>query len=371
VVRSLKPGGRAVIIVPDGLLNRTGDHKLRRFIREQCHLDAVISLPVNTFYTTPKKTYILSFVRQAVGAARQTAPVFSYLVTRTGETLDASRFEDTNDLPDMVRQYRHYLVEPAGFSPTGPRCKVWPVERFTPDTHWSVDRWWTEAERVELGLVERKALVTVAEFTSRLAAEQERLDAARRELLALRQEFPESPSTVTISLGDPNYFELAIGERRTRKDYHGKPRGPVPVYSANVFKEFGWDFTSNIDDFSRPFVIWGIDGDFSFALKPAGVQFRTTDHCGRIRILDDRIDPSYLMHKLTALSSSATLDRNLRASLENVSRLQLTFPATAAGEPDPAAQRELSKLYDTFARVKAELAEAAAQIAELELEPIT
>lgn len=60
IVRALKPGGKAFIVVPDGIMNRSNDKKLRDFILEQCFVDAVISLPLNTFFTTNKKTYILA-----------------------------------------------------------------------------------------------------------------------------------------------------------------------------------------------------------------------------------------------------------------------------------------------------------------------
>lgn len=49
IIRALKKGGKAFIVVPDGILNRVNDNKLRRFILEECYLDAIISLPVKTF----------------------------------------------------------------------------------------------------------------------------------------------------------------------------------------------------------------------------------------------------------------------------------------------------------------------------------
>jgi len=55
IIRCLTPGGRAFVIIPDGLLSRGYDHKIRKFIKDQCILDAIISLPMKTFYTTPKK----------------------------------------------------------------------------------------------------------------------------------------------------------------------------------------------------------------------------------------------------------------------------------------------------------------------------
>src|SRR6202040_1990331 len=59
IINGLKPGARALVIVPDGLLLRHSESALKAHILRTCDLEAVISLPVDTFYSTPKKTYIL------------------------------------------------------------------------------------------------------------------------------------------------------------------------------------------------------------------------------------------------------------------------------------------------------------------------
>ena len=106
IVRALKPGKKAFIVIPDGIMNRSNDKKLRDFILEQCNIDAVISLPLNTFFTTNKKTYILALTKKVAvnvgGVAtlpKQMTPVFTYLCSEIGETRDVYRFDiDQNDL---------------------------------------------------------------------------------------------------------------------------------------------------------------------------------------------------------------------------------------------------------------------------------
>ena len=100
IVRALKPGGKAFIVVPDGIMNRSNDKKLRNFILDECIIDAVISLPLNTFFTTNKKTYILALTKkQAVkiggveSKIKQTTPVFTYICSEIGETRDVNRFD--------------------------------------------------------------------------------------------------------------------------------------------------------------------------------------------------------------------------------------------------------------------------------------
>ena len=100
IVRALKPGGKAFVVVPDGIMNRSNDKRLRDFILDECEIDAVISLPVNTFFTTNKKTYILAITKKVPVARdgvetkeKQTDCVFTYLCSEIGETRDVYRFD--------------------------------------------------------------------------------------------------------------------------------------------------------------------------------------------------------------------------------------------------------------------------------------
>ncbi|RUA27417.1 MAG: N-6 DNA methylase, partial [Bacteroidetes bacterium] len=93
IVKALKPSGKAFIVVPDGIFNRQNDAKLRKFLLDECFIDAIISLPEKTFFTTPKKTYILALTKKADSKEEQTDPVFTYLVSEIGETRDVYRFD--------------------------------------------------------------------------------------------------------------------------------------------------------------------------------------------------------------------------------------------------------------------------------------
>ena len=57
----LRPGGRAAMIVPDGLLSNITSKYVREWLMDQFRLDAVISLPADTFshYGTSVKTSVL------------------------------------------------------------------------------------------------------------------------------------------------------------------------------------------------------------------------------------------------------------------------------------------------------------------------
>ena len=107
IINGLKPGARALVIVPDGLLLRHSENALRSHILRTCSLEAIVSLPKNTFYSTPKKTYILVIRKKQAPGDVQRESVFTYLATEVGETRDAKRFVITeNDLPKMSAAFR-------------------------------------------------------------------------------------------------------------------------------------------------------------------------------------------------------------------------------------------------------------------------
>src|SRR2546422_8932824 len=90
-LRLLKPGGRAAVIVPDGVLfGSSGAHKeLRRILVEDQKLDAVVSLPGGVFKPyAGVSTAVLVFTKTNSGGTDQ---VWFYDVEADGWSLDDKR----------------------------------------------------------------------------------------------------------------------------------------------------------------------------------------------------------------------------------------------------------------------------------------
>lgn len=64
IVRALKPGGRAAVVVPDNVLfeDNTG-RRLRTWLMELCDLHTLLRLPTGIFYAQGVKTNVLFFTR--------------------------------------------------------------------------------------------------------------------------------------------------------------------------------------------------------------------------------------------------------------------------------------------------------------------
>ena len=66
IVRALKPGGRAAVVVPDNVLSEeTVGRRLRTWLMELCDLHTILRLPTGIFYAQGVKTNVIFFTRGA------------------------------------------------------------------------------------------------------------------------------------------------------------------------------------------------------------------------------------------------------------------------------------------------------------------
>lgn len=64
IYRSLKPGGRAAVVLPDNVLFQDGDgQKIRADLMDKCNLHTILRLPTGIFYAQGVKTNVLFFTR--------------------------------------------------------------------------------------------------------------------------------------------------------------------------------------------------------------------------------------------------------------------------------------------------------------------
>jgi type I restriction enzyme M protein len=105
-LKLLKPGGRAAVIVPDGVLfgSSTAHKALRRMLVEDQKLDAVVKLPSGVFRPyAGVSTAILFFTKTDSGG---TDDVWFYDVRADGFSLDDKRNPiEANDLPDVLARW--------------------------------------------------------------------------------------------------------------------------------------------------------------------------------------------------------------------------------------------------------------------------
>ena len=119
-------------------------------------------------------------------------------------------------------------------------------------------------------------------------------------------------------------FYISIGKRVLNKEL---TEYGIPVYSANVFEPFGVIDKDILQDFSKPSVIWGIDGDWMVNSIPQNVPFYPTDHIGVIRLNTDKINYRYLAYKLQKEGEHEGFSRSYRASINQIKKISISVPS--------------------------------------------
>lgn len=94
VVSLLKVGGKACVILPDGVLENPTYKLLRRELLEKCDINAIVSLPKFAFAPyTKEKTYALFITKRDFSLTKiQTHPIWMYIIDNDGLANSDKRF---------------------------------------------------------------------------------------------------------------------------------------------------------------------------------------------------------------------------------------------------------------------------------------
>jgi type I restriction-modification system DNA methylase subunit len=361
IVSNLKEEGQALVVVPDGLLNQA---VVLAYLKRHCIIQGIVSLPTRTFYSTPKKTYILALKKKSGIDEAQDTPIFTYLVSEIGETRDANRWvTDANDLCELVALFNQFKGAKTYFRSHSLRCKIVDYEEFNEKSHWMVDRWWSRDERIFLGVESEASSVSESEY-------QQLVDKAGKEVSLLTNQFLAGGTSkiskmTTVTIDNESFFDLTIGERILKRDIF---ESGVPAFSANVNKPFGFVEKSNLDDFMQPSLLWGIDGTFDWGYVPEGVPFATTDHCGRLAIKEVTLYPKYVYYALKSTKDQYGFDRTYRASLKNMRQVvSIDVPVNEDGDFDVDAQIRIAERYEKLEKAKAKVLEQLEVLASVQI----
>lgn len=384
IIRALKPNGKAFIVVPDGIMNRSNDKKLRNFILEQCEIDAVISLPLNTFFTTNKKTYILALTKKAPVMVdgvptlqRQTSPVFTYLCSEIGETRDVYRFDiDQNDLQVASDLFNMFKGAKTSFANTlnmigDRRCKISSIDDFYNGTHWCVERWWNHEERQALGIEEESKTIGVNDFRVLLADTINTLSELDEPLAEVEKKNDEGLQFLEIPI--TQVFDIVRGDGKYTRSYVHEHTGEYPLYSGNTFGPF-----AQIDsyDYNVPALTWAIDGLAGYMMIHRS-PFSATNHRGILLLKDTNIDLEYAKYTLEPIFRELKKGRqgdngeNEYTSLPPfmIQSVKFAVPVDHDGEPWLEKQKEIAAGYVTLEQTKETVVEQIANLSQVSIVP--
>ena len=359
IAGALKPGGRAFVVVPLGMLNRTDPNPKRRIL-DDCNLLASIALPRNTFFNTAQLTYILAIEKRHTRVDPRPA-VFCGIARTIGESLDWERVPtpDDNDLDDLARMFVAFTEGDPTAVGNASIAKVVDADKFTENDRWDVTRFWTETELVDLGQKESAVARTdfIDETTSELEEIVGELAATKLVLTALT-----TGATVSLRLGDDEYFHVRSGSRVTGKEIREHP-GDLPIYSC--FKT-DREIKGKVDeDFFRytkeghvemaPIVTVNANGASVGRVYVRRERCGITDDVIIVDVVDDTITHDYLAVALQAAVDKGGFLYEAKLFTARVKDLQVDIPVGAGGAFDVEQQNAIASAVRRFDALRTRL----------------
>lgn len=359
IIRALKPNGKAFIVVPDGLFNRKNDEKLRKFIKDECFIDAIISLPDKTFFSTPKKTYILAITKKQSNET-QTEPVFTYLVSEIGESRDSYRFDiEQDDLSEAVNKFNQFKGAKQHYKTNDDRCKVLNIDWFDDFNSWVIENCWESEEKAMLGITESNLFISVDDFSFLTNDVSDTLLGFKDEIQTVNTQ-DESVEYKFISILDDIYFKVIRGKRITKATINAN-KGGIPVYSSSKSKDNVMGYISK--DFlikeeliycTKKSILFNLDGSVGYCFIRDDKEFSFIDVVASVTPQISCIDLDYLKIQLEReiLKTGANYQTKLYFNKIESYNIQIKIPINSDGSFDIKKQKEIAKKYQKIQNIK-------------------
>ena len=128
IVRALKPGGRAAVVVPDNVLfeDNTG-RRLRSWLMELCDLHTILRLPTGIFYAQGVKTNVIFLTRGPTDRAN-TQTVWVYDMRANMDTFGKTNLLNFADFADFEQAFGD---DPYGKAPRHDQGEEGRFRRYT------------------------------------------------------------------------------------------------------------------------------------------------------------------------------------------------------------------------------------------------
>jgi type I restriction-modification system DNA methylase subunit len=368
IVKNLSDGGEGVVVVPDGLLTQLS---VINFLKKECIINAIISLPKNTFYATSKKTYILIFNKKSVQEIQHTS-IFTYIVSEIGESRDTRRFtKDTqgkdirNDLIECASSYIQFKSGISNFN--SHRVKIYDWDVFELFKTWLIDKNLPEDEKIKIGLITPKNSISENDFFNHLAK-------LNNDIQHFINKGIDKP------LGKVKYLIKPLSEffifpkiKGLTEKFIRNNNGIVPVYGGRQNETpIGMiaDDLPNVKYFSNC-LAWNREGSVGYVFYH-NHKFTTNDHHRPMMLKDEylgKIDLIYVKHILERiLLSSDSFEWSKTASKEKIKEIEIPIPIDYKDNLDVGMQKRIVKKLELYDKIKKTLFTKVSDIKSMQLD---
>lgn len=347
IVKSLKAGGKALVVLPDGFFHTKSDKELRDFVIENCYLDAIISLPERTFYTTAKKTYILCITKKKKISEQQTHNVFNYIIRDVGESLDAVRVDTSlKDLNTLVSEYRYFYSNKEDYtnSKSLEQIILIDIEHYKNNNMWMTEQLIDDELKKKLGIKNEEIISSFDDVYQELEEINDSISSALNNIATLENNVNDINNVMykDVDLGDEDLFEfITLNLGYNQKGYksisvssdEGYPlftaaRGPV-AYLDKTHKNL---IEASEDD---KHVSVATDGDGTAGtniILHQSPYFLNTSRIA-IKVKTPKILPEYLYYCMKDIKKRFGFGYTIKCSSDNFKKyFKLTIPVDDMGE---------------------------------------
>jgi type I restriction-modification system DNA methylase subunit len=372
IVRALKPGGKAFVVVPDGIFNRQNDKNLRKFMLDECIIDGIISLPVKTFFTTPKKTYILCITKKQDASEKQTVPVFTYLVSEIGESRDIYRFNiNQDDLTEAAGWFNQFKNAKTAFKFNDQRCKIQPIEKFDPENHWNIERWWSKEEQIKLGIAEEGNTIKFEELPGLLEEVSNNILSLKEELLEISQKKKTEIVFRKVKIGD--IFDFPSTNSKITKEYCNKHIGDIPVYASSMSETSVLGYIA--DDipsvkYYENCLSWNRNGSVGYVFIRNHKFATNEDHRALVlkKEFEECLSKNFLKYIIELNLFKNGFSFLNKCGVDKIKNVELLIPVNAEGVFDVGIQNKISLEFEKNASIKLKISEYKKQIENLKID---
>ncbi len=366
IIRALKPGGKAFIIVPNGILGRQNDKNLRQYILDSCIVDGIISLPTKTFFTTSQKTYMLCITKKKNNIIEQTDPVFTYLVSEIGESRDIDRFDiEQDDLQEAAEYFNLFKGNKTIFSKLNKskRCKIQPIEKLietkSESNAWIIDNWFSKEEKITLGITEQEKTLQLKEFPTLLGELSDNSTTLKDEVSNIALD--EKPTTIRKKIKEIFDLNIKTNNSKFTKSFIDQNKGNIPVYSASKFPEnvdygFVKDSLPNIKYFEDS-LTWNIDGSIGKAHFRKG-KFSLSEKVIPLILfnsLREKLNVEYLKYVIEIEFAKHSFGFDNKAGKGKIQDIEIPIPVNSKGELDLELQIRIAEKHKFIEKIKEDL----------------
>lgn len=270
----------------------------------------------------------------------------------------------------MVKQYKYFLIDKNDFSPFNNKCKIQSIDKFIPEKHWRVEKWWSKNEKIELGVEEKEAVLNYEDVINYS-------DKLQSNLLQLSSELKSeiiNYKVIKLSLDEIIDFSITTNGSYFTKKFINQNKGNIPVYSAskdpdNINYGLVKDNIEKVKYFENC-LTWNIDGSIGKAHYRSG-RFTLSEKVIPLILKEEyigKIDYIYLKYFIEKEAIKLGFTWSNKANKGRIKEIEIPFPINDKSEIDLDKQKIIASKYEKINELKNEIENSLFELTESEFE---